>query len=67
MNTRPPARRAGQNQFTVKRHKVAHPMERVLDDIRRQGFDRQRSEDRHRRYQELLQFQQQPGQARKVG
>ena len=67
MNNRPPARRVGQNQFTVKRHKVAHPMERVLDDIRRQGFDRQRSEDRHRRYQELQQFQQQPGDARKVG
>ncbi len=66
MNNRPPARRVGQNQFTVKRHKVAHPMERVLDDIRKQGFDRQRSEDRHRRYQELLQFQQQPGHSRKV-
>ena len=40
---------SGQIQFS-KRIKIAHPMERVLDDIQRGGIDRQRNDERERRY-----------------
>jgi hypothetical protein len=52
MSNRARVRPGGQIQFS-KRVKIAHPMELVLDDIQRSGIDRQRNEERQRRYRDV--------------